>query len=183
MILVMSGLYTAMRRELLRVEAGATHRRPPATGADREPWTARIARVTNFVDADDAERHLDDVVGPALTKVADELQTRGVEATTDRGVAEPSEDDAHGGAYVELQAADAEHPFYYRVQVRLSPVPAYGGRMIGDRDRYARLDVHLADGNQGYDVMGYRESQVIHDCLDQYERHLEFLRLQETSTV
>jgi choline/glycine/proline betaine transport protein len=25
-------------------------------------------------------------------------------------------------------------------------------------------------------VMGYRSSQVIHDCLDQYEQHLEFLR-------
>jgi choline/glycine/proline betaine transport protein len=26
-------------------------------------------------------------------------------------------------------------------------------------------------------VMGYSTGQVIHDCLDQYERHLEFLRL------
>jgi choline/glycine/proline betaine transport protein len=177
MILVMWGLYTAMRDELLRVEAGAVHRRPRATGAEHETWRARIARVTNFVDADDAERHLESVVAPALTKVADELQSRGVEATTERGVAEPSEDDVHGGAYVELRAPDTDHPFSYRVQVRLTPVPTYGGRMIGDRDLYARLDVHLADGSQDYDVMGYREDQVIHDCLDQYERHLEFLRL------
>ena len=61
----------------------------------------------------------------------------------------------------------------------MSPVPTYGGRMIGDRDQYARLDVHLDTGAQDYDVMGYRESQVIHDCLDQYEQHLEFLRLGE----
>ena len=51
--------------------------------------------------------------------------------------------------------------------------------MIGDRDLYARLDVHLVDGAQGYDVMGYRESQIIHDCVDQYEHHLEFLRLHQ----
>jgi choline/glycine/proline betaine transport protein len=25
--------------------------------------------------------------------------------------------------------------------------------------------------------MGYTGTQVIHDCLDQYEQHLEFLRL------
>jgi choline/glycine/proline betaine transport protein len=49
--------------------------------------------------------------------------------------------------------------------------------MIGDRDQYARLDVHLDTGAQDYDVMGYRSSQVIHDCLDQYEQHLEFLRM------
>ncbi len=178
LILVMWGLYKALSRELARVEAGeAHHRTPPATGDDHEPWTARVARVTNFVDADDAGRHLDAIVAPALTKVADELQARGVDAGTEQGVAEPSEDDVHGGAYVELRASDPDHPFRYRVQVRVSSVPAYGGRMVGDRDRYARLDVHLADGAQGYDVMGYRESQIIHDCLDAYERHLEFMRL------
>jgi choline/glycine/proline betaine transport protein len=48
--------------------------------------------------------------------------------------------------------------------------------MIGNRDQYARLEVHLVDGGQDYDVMGYTSEQVIHDCLDQYERHLEFLR-------
>ena len=67
--------------------------------------------------------------------------------------------------------------FVYRVQVSRSPVPTYGGRMIGSRDEYARLEVHTEGGGQDYDVMGYSRAQVIHDCLDQYERHLEFLRL------
>ena len=91
----------------------------------------------------------------------------------------------HGGAvasetlpWVELATdqGEADAGFVYRVVVRRSPVPTYGGRMIGNRDQYARLEVHLADGGQDYDVMGYTPEQVIHDCLDQYERHLEFLR-------
>ena len=49
--------------------------------------------------------------------------------------------------------------------------------MIGDRDRYARHEVHLDGGGQDYDVMGYTKGQVIHDCLDRYEQHLEFLRM------
>ncbi|QBR93859.1 choline BCCT transporter BetT [Nocardioides euryhalodurans] len=182
MILVMWGLYKAMRRELQRVESGGgVHHRPAPGPEDRESWRSRIARVTNFVDRDDAERHLDTVVAPALTEVAAELQARGVNATAVQGVAEPSEDDEHGGRYVELRADDTEHPehpFRYRVQVTMSPVPTYGGRMIGDRDQYAKLDVHLDTGAQDYDVMGYRESQIIHDCLDEYERHLEFLRME-----
>jgi choline/glycine/proline betaine transport protein len=48
---------------------------------------------------------------------------------------------------------------------------------MGDRDRYARLEVHTGGGGQDYDVMGCSPAQIIHDCLDQYERHLEFLRL------
>jgi choline/glycine/proline betaine transport protein len=62
------------------------------------------------------------------------------------------------------------------VQVNESPVPTYGRRMIGDRDRYARLEVHTTGGGQDYDVMGYSTTQVIHDCLDHYEGHLESLR-------
>ena len=58
----------------------------------------------------------------------------------------------------------------------VSKVPS-AVRMIGNRDQYARLEVHLVDGGQDYDVMGYTAEQVIHDCLDQYERHLHFLHL------
>lgn len=180
MILVMWGLYKALHRELQRVEGGIHHRPAAAGEGDRESWRARIARVTNFVDVEDAERHLDEVVAPALAEVAAELSVRGVDASAVSGVAPPSEDDTHGGRFVELRAGDPnhpDHPFRYRVQVTLSPVPAYGGRMVGGRDEYAKLDVHLDTGAQDYDVMGYRASQVIHDCLDQYEQHLEFLRM------
>ena len=88
------------------------------------------------------------------------------------------DDDEDGGlAWVELRTLDVDDPFVYRVQVHESPVPTYGGRMIGDRDRYARLEVHTVGGGQDYDVMGYSRTQVIHDCLDHYEGHLEFLRI------
>ncbi|MFZ0139490.1 MAG: hypothetical protein WAL70_00275, partial [Aeromicrobium sp.] len=82
-----------------------------------------------------------------------------------------------GDTFAEMRTSVAETPFVYRVEVSESPVPTYGGRMIGDRDRYARLEVHLEGGGQDYDVMGYTKSQVIHDCLDRYEQHLEFLRM------
>jgi choline/glycine/proline betaine transport protein len=126
------------------------------------------------------------VVEPALREVAAELNAQGVSAEVrshDSGggaTAEELPDDPSRQAatsYVELYTEAAEHPFLYRVEVVESPVPTYGGRMVGDRDRYARLEVHLVDGGQNYDVMGYSSGQVIHDCLDQYERHLEFLRM------
>lgn len=177
MVLVMWGLLKALRTEQRRTESGGVTS-PTRLGGEqgRESWKERLARATNFVDADDAERHLDRVVEPALREVSDELCQRGVETTATRGVAEPDEDDPDGGAFVELRTA-GEVPFVYRVQVGSSPVPAYGGRMVGARDRYARLEVHLADGGQDYDVMGCTQAEVIHDCLDHYERHLEFLRI------
>ena len=83
----------------------------------------------------------------------------------------------NGTSYVEL-AADlgTEHPFHYRMWPREVPLPIYGRGPAG-HDVYSRLEVHLREGGQGYDVMGYTHTQLIDDVLDQYERRLEFLRL------
>jgi choline/glycine/proline betaine transport protein len=175
LVLVMWGLHKALRVEARRVDS-AEHHLPTMLSArsareGREAWRARLARAVNFVDVDDAERHLAGVVEPALREVASGLSERGVGADVSAQAV------GDRCSWVELRTTDAvEHPFVYRVEVTESPVPTYGGRMIGDRDRYARLEVHLDGGGQDYDVMGYTETQVIHDCLDQYEQHLAFLR-------
>ncbi len=177
-VLVMIGLAKALRVD---------DRQPGATGTEapmpvaawsvlddsRDAWRARLARATNFVDADDAGRYLHKVVEPALGDVATELTARGVPATITAGASDGTDEDL--GEWVELRT-EGEQPFVYRVQVHLSPVPTYGGRIVSDRDQYARLEVYGVTGGLGYDVMGFRASQVIHDCLDKYERHLEFLR-------
>ena len=41
--------------------------------------------------------------------------------------------------------------------------------------RVFRAEVHLTEGGQDYDVMGWSEEQVIVDILNQYEDHLHFL--------
>ncbi len=185
-VLVMLGLLKALRVEGRR--AGSMPRGFPVVTAGRDPiaerdghvdssWKARLARAVNFVDVESATAYLDAVVQPALTDVAHELEERGVPTQVTR-VAGSGVDDEDGGlAWVELRTVAEDDPFVYRVQVHESPVPTYGGRMIGDRDKYARLEVHTIGGGQDYDVMGYSTTQVIHDCLDHYEGHLEFLRL------
>ena len=181
-LLVMFGLLKALRVEGRRVES-RTHALPTMLsargghGGDDQlgaTWKARLARVTNFVDVASAQSYQGQVVKPALSDVAFELSGDKVSARVTEGVAADGEDE--GLPYVELRTAAEKHPFVYRVQVSESAVPAYGGRMVGDHNKYARLEVHSGDGGQDYDVMGYTGSQLIHDCLDQYERHLEFLR-------
>jgi choline/glycine/proline betaine transport protein len=178
LVLVMWGLHKALRVEARRTDS-AVHHLPTMLSAraateTRGAWRARLARALNFVDVQDAARHLDDVVAPALREVAGDMEARGLSAVVATGAG-----DVESGAlpWVELRTEVPEHPFVYRVEVTESAVPTYGGRMIGDRDRYARLEVHLDGGGQDYDVMGFTENQVIHDCLDQYEQHLAFLRL------
>ncbi len=180
--LVMLGLWRALRVEGRRVDSGL-HALPGMLSARdgtrdenlASTWRARLARTVHFADVERATAHLNDVVTPALAEAAEEFTGGGVAAQTGRGSGDEDEDG--GLAWVELRTTHGEHPFVYRVQVARSPVPTYGGRMIGARDTYARLEVHTSGGGQDYDVMGYTTHQIIHDCLDHYERYLEFLRL------
>ncbi|GAA1347053.1 choline BCCT transporter BetT [Arthrobacter roseus] len=170
LILVMISLWKALQVEGQRVSTttGTRAHVLAARVEGRETWRTRLSRMTNFVTATDAKRHLDEVVFPALQEVADELNERGVPAQL------VAEDGERSGARLSTDAVT--FPFVYLVKLEVVPVPAYGGRMVGSRDQYARLEVHLSDGGQGYDVMGFSSTQLIHDCLDHYERHVEFLR-------
>ena len=183
LVLVMIGLLRALRVEGRRVDSrthSMHHVLSARTGTHARSatplWRSRLARATNFVDRDDAVRHLEEVVAPALAEVAEELCSHGVETAC--------EDDAGGEApSVVLRTAHEEDArFLYEVRLTEATVPTYGGRMVQARDTYWRLEVFLTEGGQGYDVMGYSQEQVIDDCLDQYERHLEFLRLAEPTT-
>lgn len=183
-VLVMVGLLKALRVEGRRADSGSSalptrlSARSSQAEADRSSsWKARLARAVSFVDPEEAGAYLDSVVRPSLADVAQELHASSVPAEVSSGTGEAADESEGGGLpWVQLATTGGD-PFVYRVQVCESPVPTYGGRIVGDRDRYARLEVYTVDGGQNYDVMGYSAAQVIDDCLDQYERHLEFLRL------
>ncbi len=181
LVLVMVGLLRALRVEGRRVDSrdhtmhALISARSASPKEDRAAsWKTRLARATNFVDREAAHEHLRDIVAPALAEVAEELCQHDVATTC--------EVDLDGETPTVTLSTTGEDPFVYRVELRMLPVPTYGGRMIQSRDTYARLEVHLAEGGQGYDIMGYSQGQVIHDCLDHYERHLEFLRLTDSTT-
>lgn len=188
LVLVMLGLLRALRIEGRRTDSGA-HALPMMLSArdahddsgaeDQINWRARLARAVSFVGPDQALEYLNTTVEPALREVSAELCDLGVATEVFTGSAGDLGDglDPAEGPFVELRTQTDSDPFVYRVEVDDIPVPTYGGRMVQSRDRYSRLQVHLIGGGQGYDLMGYTQHQVIHDVLDQYERHLEFLRL------
>ncbi len=182
MVLVMLGLYRALQVEAYRAESANQTVRGilSSSSGSREPnpprtWRQRLNRAIDFPTVAAGEEFLADVALPALEEVADELRKQDVAATAFRASSE-------GTPYVALALSDEdEHPFRYEVRPSVVPIPAYAGRAPKGDDFYVRLEVHLTHGGQNYDVMGYTHTQLIDDVLDQYERHLEFLRLQAGS--
>ncbi|MGY0071008.1 choline BCCT transporter BetT [Streptomyces sp. QTS137] len=180
MFLIMAGLYLALRTERMRAEALTTTLPASLSGRTTQQgppgarnWRARLARVMAFPGRRAATRFVDEVGRPAFQEVVQELREQGVEAEFLEGVDEEN-DLTHVGLRVPSGPSDE---FVYRIWPVELPTPAFATKSVSTHDTYVRFEVQLAEGNQGYDVMGYTKEQLIADSLDQYERHLEFLRL------
>ncbi|MFJ7180664.1 choline BCCT transporter BetT [Streptomyces massasporeus] len=186
MFLIMAGLYQALRTERMREEAqvtslpGSLSGRTMPHGPPGTPnWRRRLARAMTFPGRRAAGRFVDDVCRPAFTDVAGELREQGAEAELLEGVAEEN-GVAHVGLRVPIGPSDE---FVYRAWPVEMPTPGFATRSVTTHDTYVRFEVQLAEGNQGYNVMGYTKEQLIADVLDQYERHLEFLRLHDEASA
>jgi choline/glycine/proline betaine transport protein len=182
MIAVMIGLLRALRTEGQRTDSGRTAMRSALSGRSIIPsgpdrsWRARLSRALDFPSPALANNALDGTVVPALREVAAEAERQGSEAIVTESL------DEDGNRYVELCIdPEAVTRFTYQVHVRSVPMPTYAGRVSRGSDYHGRLEVYLSSGGQGYDVLGYSGTQLIDDVLDQYERHLEFLRLHESA--
>ncbi len=175
------GLYKALRVERFRDDALRTtlpsslseRTRVPAPGHVTGSWRNRIQRMLSYPGRRTAHRFVDDVARPALHEVAGELREQGLDATVTE---EPDEhiDLPHLTLRVPM---GPEQGFNYRLRPREKQTPAFAMRSVAEADTYLRMEVFLPEGGQGYDVLGYTREQVIADVLDQYERHLEFLRM------
>lgn len=179
--LVMYGLFTSLRLELLQKDSatktirGAISGR--ASGDGSGSWRRRLARSMTFPGARQTRRHIDDVVAPALTEVAEAIRERGADVTLVRDAVEEA-----GIDQLDLLVKFGdERDFRYQVYPTAHPTPSFAGRIHLDRDAdvtYYRLEVFTLTGSLGYDVFGYTRTQVIEDVLDLYERHMEFLHMQ-----
>ncbi len=179
LVMVMVGLYRALRLEKVRADSRGTAlpaalsgRSTPVEGrGGPRGWRSRLTRAMSFPDRRRATEFVDEVALPALREVAQELREVGIEADA----RQVSED---GSSYVDLSADLGDSgEFRYQIWPHEVPMPAIGARSVRGDDVYWRLEVHLAEGGQGYDVMGYSYSQLIDDVLDQYERYLEYVRM------
>ncbi len=189
MILLVFGLYKALRVEAIREDSqryslpaqlSGRHNHPQGGRTVALTWQQRLRRSLSFPDRDRVTEFLSGVAYPAMAEVAEELRGHGIEAEVRQ------DEDGHDGTglpYVELLADMGEEtPFQYRIVPHEALMPVYGDTSLREGDRYYRLDVHLREGGQGYDVMGYTHSQLIDDVLDQYEQHAEFMRLNAEAT-
>lgn len=177
LILMMIGLFRALRVEVMKSDSRA--RSLPAYLSSRtggrqtdEDWTRRIARVLSFPTRKEAFAFLTEVGKPAMEAIRKSLEEKGLSAK----IAEGDEPEPYLALSVALPGAQ---DFSYQIRPQRLPMPTFAIRPQERGGSYYRAEVHLFEGGQDYDVMGYTKEQLIDDILDQYEQHQQFLHMQQ----
>jgi choline/glycine/proline betaine transport protein len=137
-------------------------------------WQRRLRNLAMFPRRTHVVRFIGEVVKPACESVAEELRKQSYLVNVKDG------DDGR----VRIEVGPEEVPeFVYEVRPRAYAMPSF---VMGDTQsdqneredrKYFRADVHLKEGGQDYDVMGWSRDDIIGDILDQYERHMHFLHI------
>jgi choline/glycine/proline betaine transport protein len=170
MLAMCYGLLKALRLEALRT---TILQAPPTTAAGTGSWQRQLHAILHNPTRAEVLAFLAEVATPALEEVCQELRARGVEARLFR------EEDR-----IRLIAMPGtREEFRYGIRARGFALPSFAfaerGGPADDHDRYYRAEVHLREGGQDYDVIGYGRGEIIADVLSHYERHLNFLHAAE----
>ena len=72
-----------------------------------------------------------------------------------------------------------EHDFIYGVYKKQCAQPSFN---TDQAQSYYQAEVHLIEGGQNYDIMGWTEESVINDVIEQYQKHMHFLHLLRAET-
>lgn len=178
LLIAIWGLFKALHidstKRVLRQQS-ATHysRQHHSTGG----WQRRLRSMVMFPRRSHVNRFIEEVILPAFEEVAEELRKQGYT------VAVESRDDKR--CKLEVQH-NVEVNFIYEVRPRAYTRPDFMSQEEESDEReeeereerkYFRAEVHLMEGGQDYDIMGWSRDEVIDDILDQYEQHMHFLHV------
>ncbi|VCU68111.1 High-affinity choline transport protein [Pigmentiphaga humi] len=135
-----------------------------------DSWQSRLRNMVMMPRRAHVARYIADVVRPAMDAVCEEMRRLGYTAEV--------RDEEEGGMILEVTHPDALD-FSYGVRPHSYERPSLTADEANDTERrkYFRAEVHLREGGQDYDIMGWSREAVISDMLDQYERHRHYLHV------
>lgn len=171
LLISLVGLIKALRIETHKKASLAMNLHPHPSTTD-SGWEQRLSTIIQFPNKAAVTHFIDNTVRSALDKVVKELANNQVESQIINTSGMLSLSVQHG----------SEYSFVFGVKCQKYSQPSYSldneeTQDSDDEQIYYRAEVHLAEGGQDYDIMGWSKQAVINDVIDQYHKHLHFLHL------
>ncbi len=167
------GFFKALRSDVAKRELEA-NMHPNVIEASSDDWQARLNRLFKYPEQDQVKRFLSAVVKSAMTEFSEELKIHGLQSSIEDQV------DVNGLIRINV-THDQESNFVYEVcctHVDSTYLNDEDGLDKTDSDKHFSAEVHLSEGGQGYDVMGWSIEQLRLDIVGRYETHVRFIQSQ-----
>ena len=166
------GFGKALRLDTVKRDIQNTVISPPVTDGEND-WRGRLKLMLQHPNKTQVLNYERAVVLPTLTEFAAELERNGIQARIADHI------QTEGSLQLEI-AHGEDFDFIYQVKCRTHPLPEHelSERPLSemtDEEVYYRAEVHLREGGQDYDIMGWSSEQVMANLLSQYENHLHYL--------
>jgi choline/glycine/proline betaine transport protein len=171
LLISMVGLIKALRIENHK-KASLTMNLHPHPSTTNSGWEQRLSSIIQFPNKITVTKFIDTTVRPALQEVSLELASNQVESEIVNESGMLSLNVQHG----------SEHSFVFGVKCEKYLQPSFSpdneeSLVSTDEHTYCRAEVHLAEGGQDYDIMGWSKQTIINDVIDQYHKHQHFLHV------
>ncbi|UOO82912.1 choline BCCT transporter BetT [Uruburuella testudinis] len=165
------GLFKALNIDAQKQEVLQLGLTTPLPAQGSGAWRERLQVIMDFPNREVVQRFVDRTVKKACEEVAEELRNSGLNAE----VSAPE-----SGQVVLSVHQGEEIDFTYQVVAtgHIQPEFAQSNTSTQEADeaqKYYRAEVHLGEGGQDYDIMGWSREGVINDIISQYHKHLHFL--------
>ncbi|MVF12024.1 BCCT family transporter [Ketobacter sp. MCCC 1A13808] len=170
MLLMCWGLFRALRLEKVKQTSLRDAMLAPRVMSNPVPWQKRLSRIVRQPSHNEVTEFMDTNVRPAMEQVAAEFSSKNIRAKVNHD---------QDQVWLEVLHGD-EIDFFYSVHAKPYTPPSFVMRdtssQRGSELRYYHAEVYLKEGGQDYSVMGWATEQLIADMIDQYEKHMHFLR-------
>ncbi|MDX1347843.1 MAG: choline BCCT transporter BetT [Thiomicrorhabdus chilensis] len=167
------GLIKALRvditkRESLQVNVS------PLTNSNDSSWKERLHNIVDYPSRSAVSRYIQTIAKPACKEVAEELRAQDLDVEVE------NEPDLERVRLIVHHGEEVD--FIYEVRSRSHLRPEFTqieepSEQIDESAHYYRAEIHLREGGQDYDVMGWSKTAIINDIIDHYHKHMHFLHV------
>ncbi|WP_181898391.1 BCCT family transporter [Alteromonas aestuariivivens] len=172
LLISMYGLFKALKVETYKRESLQTTIVPLPASRHKEDWQERLHAILHRPHKPAVSNHLENTIKPALKEVTKEFENQNFDTVID---------ESH--QHIELKVIlGVELNFVYGVYLTESSHPEILPTEqetvdSSENQTYYRAEVHLSEGGQNYDIMGWSRLGIINDVIEQFYKHQHFLHL------
>ncbi|MCF1182519.1 choline BCCT transporter BetT [Marichromatium gracile] len=168
------GLLKALRVDAAKRDSLQMNVAPIAPSERLGDWQDRLGTIMDAPSRENVRRFMRRIARPACEAVANELRKHDLETAVEL------DEERDRVRLIVMLGEEVDFIYEVRSRSHIKPAfiqPEFSAEDAPEEQRYYRAEIHLGEGGQDYDVMGWSREAVINDIISQYHKHMHFLHL------